>query len=441
MSNRLPHGWTTDRLKDVVPAITGGATPESGRPEYWEGGEIVWVTPTDFSATTTVEIATSARRITLAGLHSCATQLLPRGTVVMSSRASIGDAKIATIELCTNQGFIAFRCDERRLHNRYLRYQIESNTGPYFAEIAPGTTFKEISRGVARREPVILPPISEQRRIADFLDRACKAVDEAIAKKHEQISTLDGVKRDAIQVAVTRGVTKKPPVLRATDNTWIAEVPEKWLLVSLKRVADIHSGLTLGKEYDGPLVERPYLRVANVQDGHLDLTEVTTIEVPPAVAHRLTLRVGDVLMTEGGDLDKLGRGTLWNGEVPDCLHQNHIFAVRCFAHKLVPAFLAYLTASQYGRDYFEATGKKTTNLAATNSTKVGQFPIPLPPLAEQRAICAHLDATLGHLRQVAECIQGQIDVLTDYRKSLIQEYVTGQRRVPVEQAEKAIAYG
>ena len=92
-------------------------------------------------------------------------------------------------------------------------------------------------------------------------------------------------------------------------------------------------------------------------------------------------------MTEGGDLDKLGRGTIWSGEIPDCLHQNHIFAIRCFKHKLLPAFLAYLTASRYGRDYFEATGKRTTNLANTNSTKVGLFPIPRPSIAEQRAIC------------------------------------------------------
>ncbi len=136
-----------------------------------------------------------------------------------------------------------------------------------------------------------------------------------------------------------------------------------WELVSLKRVSEIHTGLTLGKVYEGALIERPYLRVANVQDGHLNLEDVTTIEVPEVMARHVELRPGDVLMTEGGDLDKLGRGTIWSGEIPDCLHQNHIFAVRCFKHRLLPAFLAYLTASRYGRDYFEATGKRTTNLA------------------------------------------------------------------------------
>jgi type I restriction enzyme S subunit len=199
--------------------------------------------------------------------------------------------------------------------------------------------------------------------------------------------------------------------------------------VCLKRISDLQGGLTLGKDYDGPLIERPYLRVANVQDGHLDLTDVTLIEVPAAVAARVELRPNDVLMTEGGDLDKLGRGYLWNGEIDGCLHQNHIFALRCFRHKLLPKFLTYLTASRYGRDYFEATGKRTTNLASTNSTKVGEFPIPLPNVKEQERLVEFLDTRLDQLRTIQQTIESQVETLLAYRKSLIHECVTGQRRI------------
>jgi type I restriction enzyme S subunit len=204
-------------------------------------------------------------------------------------------------------------------------------------------------------------------------------------------------------------------------------------------MSDIQTGLTLGKIYEGPLIERPYLRVANVQDGHLNLEEVTTIDVPEEVARRVELRPGDVLMTEGGDLDKLGRGTIWNGDIPDCLHQNHIFAIRCYKHKLLSAFLAYLTASRYGRDYFEATGKRTTNLASTNSTKVGLFPIPRPSLSEQHAICQFLDAKLNQIAKIVNSIETQIATLTAYRKSLIHECVTGQRRITDADVQRAAA--
>jgi type I restriction enzyme S subunit len=142
-------------------------------------------------------------------------------------------------------------------------------------------------------------------------------------------------------------------------------------------------------------------------------------------------------MTEGGDLDKLGRGYLWDGQIPNCLHQNHIFAVRCFAHKLRPMFLTYATASQYGRDYFEATGKRTTNLASTSSTKVGLFPIPLPPITEQDEICGFLGEKLAELRRISGGIEAQIETLTAYRKSLIHECVTGQRRVTEADLQRA----
>jgi type I restriction enzyme, S subunit len=275
---------------------------------------------------------------------------------------------------------------------------------------------------------VPLPSLPEQQRIAAYLDASCAAIDAAVAAKRRQLETLDKIYKATIQRAVARGLTEKPR-LKATNSVWMKEIPEDWQLLALKRISEVQTGLTLGKTYDGPLIERPYLRVANVQDGHLDLNDITTIEVPLDVARRVELRSGDVLMTEGGDLDKLGRGYIWDGQIADCLHQNHIFAVRCFSHKLLQKFLAYLTASQYGRDYFEATGKRTTNLASTNSTKVGAFPIPLPPLDEQARIVEFLDDRTKQHRDIQANIDGQIAALTAYRKSLIHECVTGQQRV------------
>jgi type I restriction enzyme S subunit len=295
---------------------------------------------------------------------------------------------------------------------------------------------KRVSSRFLKDTRVPLPPLPEQQRIAAYLDATCAAIDGAVSAKSSQLETLDALRKTTVTRAVTRGIDDKAK-LEPTGNVWMENVPRGWSLVCLKRMSEIQTGLTLGKAYDGPLIERPYLRVANVQDGHLDLDDVTLIEVPTTVAARVELRAGDVLMTEGGDLDKLGRGYLWNGQIPNCLHQNHIFAVRCFPHKLRPMFLAYATTSQYGRDYFEATGKRTTNLASTNSTKVGLFPIPLPALTIQDEICHFLDAKLGELERMAGGITAQIETLTAYRKSLIHECVTGQRRVTEEDLQRS----
>ncbi len=389
----------------------------------------MWVTPTDFSrSANSSEICDSERKITRTGLNSSAATLLPKGTVIMASRATIGTVRLAGTELTTNQGFISFICDERKLHRCFLYYVISGLLGEYFAEIAPGTTFQEISRSKAKLEPIGYPPLVEQHRIAAYLDASCAAIDAAVAAKRRQLETLDALRKCIIQRAVTRGIAARVE-LKSTGNVWMEQIPQGWKLFCLKRIAKIQGGLTLGKQYEGPLIERPYLRVGNVQDGHLDLTDVSVIELPASVAAGVELRSDDVLMTEGGDLDKLGRGFLWKGEIPGCLHQNHIFAVRCFSHKLKPIYLSYVTAAKYGRDYFEATGKKTTNLANTNATKVGGFPIPLPPLSEQEAICTHLDEKLADVKRIVSNIESQIATLTAYRKSLIHECVTGQRRI------------
>jgi len=308
-------------------------------------------------------------------------------------------------------------------------YTFNSVYRAYAAENMSGAAGqKRVSSRFLKDTRLFLPLLPEQERIAAYLDKSCAVIDVAVGAKRRQIRILDCLRKNTVQKAVTRGLGEYPE-LRKTGNVWLTEIPSHWELVSLKRVSETQTGLTLGKVYEGPLIERPYLRVANVQDGHLDLEQVTTIEVPEEVARRLELRTGDVLMTEGGDLDKLGRGTIWNGEIPDCLHQNHIFAIRCFRHKLLPEFLAYLTASRFGRDYFEATGKRTTNLASTNSTKVGLFPIPRPEVTEQRAICEFLDQKLDGITQIMNGIEAQITTLTSYRKSLIHECVTGQRRI------------
>ena len=316
-------------------------------------------------------------------------------------------------------------CSQTRENMRWLFYALESLQLDKinFDSAVPG-----LSRELAYSLTLAFPSLPDQERIAAYLDASCAALDAAISAKRRQLETLDALRKDVIQRVVTRGFNEKPE-LRKTGNTWMEEVPVHWDLVCLKRVSEVQTGLTLGKEYEGKLIERPYLRVANVQDGHLALEDVTTIEVPAEVARRVELRVDDVLMTEGGDLDKLARGYLWNGEISGCLHQNHIFAVRCFRHKLLPKFLTYLTASRYGRDYFEATGKRTTNLASTNATKVGAFPLPIPSVAEQAQLVEYLEGQLEGLHSLRNNLQYQISTLLAYRKSLIHECVTGQRRV------------
>ena len=133
------------------------------------------------------------------------------------------------------------------------------------------------------------------------------------------------------------------------------------------------------------------MSVANVKDGYLDLATVKTMPVSEDEIGRYKVQNGDVLFTEGGDADKVGRGTVWRNEMPLCLHQNHIFAVRPNQNILYSDFLASFAASNCGKRYFLSAAKQTTNLASINASQLKLLPVPLPMPREQQTIVAILD--------------------------------------------------
>lgn len=163
-------------------------------------------------------------------------------------------------------------------------------------------------------------------------------------------------------------------------------LPKGWTKQPLCQVAEVRTGLAVGKTGLSDPVRLPYLRVANVQDGRLHLKEIKFIEVERHQIERYSLKHGDILMTEGGDFDKLGRGDVWQGQLEPCLHQNHVFAVRPQIDMVDSFFLSALAASEYGRNYFLSCAKRSTNLASINSSQLRAFPVLLPPLPEQRRI-------------------------------------------------------
>ena len=127
-----------------------------------------------------------------------------------------------------------------------------------------------------------------------------------------------------------------------------------WHVMALEDVAEIQTGLSKSATRQGEFIRMPYLRVANVQDGHFDLSEIKEIDVPKDLVDRFRVRIGDVLLTEGGDFDKLGRGAVWHGQIKDCVHQNHIYVVRPYPNKLDARFFAFQTQGPSGRAYFQS---------------------------------------------------------------------------------------
>lgn len=264
---------------------------------------------------------------------------------------------------------------------------------------------------------VALPPLAEQRKIAGLLGIMRRAV-----QRHERLIALTAELKKALMHKLFSEGTRGEP-LKANR---FGMSPVSWPIVPLGECCEVQTGIAKGRAVrPEDALTVPYLRVANVQDGHLNLDEMKMITIRKAEFARFSLRIGDVVLTEGGDLDKLGRGFIWNGEVAKCVHQNHVFSVRPNLSKLSSEFIAYQTQSPYGKAYFLSVAHKTTNLACINTSKLKAFPVLLPNKEEQKEIVCILQS-LDHRRDVTAKVLLSMRSLF---RTLLHQLTTAQVRV------------
>lgn len=247
---------------------------------------------------------------------------------------------------------------EKRFLLHFLR---QDSMVAYADSLSSGANLPRLSPEQLGNFIISLPPLPEQKRIAAILD----AADALRAKRRESIAQLD-------------------QLLQATFLEMFGDPvsnPKGWPEVDhLGDIADICSGITKGRRTADSVRPVPYLAVANVQDQRLKLDGVKVIEATEAEINRYKLEAGDLLLTEGGDPDKLGRGALWNGEIADCIHQNHIFRVRIHGKSYLPLYTSWLVGSARGKRYFLRSSKQTTGIASINMTQLKRFPLLKPPL-------------------------------------------------------------
>lgn len=268
------------------------------------------------------------------------------------------------------------------------------------------------------------PSVKEQQTIAAFLDLETGKIDALIAEQGRLVELLAEKRQAVISHAVTKGLNPNAP-MKDSGIEWLGDVPTHWEVIALKRIADVQTGVAKGKDNSSrTTITVPYLRVANVQDGYLDLETVATIEIPAEDLKRYALKPGDVLMNEGGDFDKLGRGHVWDGQIDPCITQNHVFAVR--PREVSSVWLNAVTGSDFAQFYFMTRSKQSTNLASISSTNLMELPVILPSVDEQRAILAFIaDQTTSFDTLTAEANRA-IELLQERRSALISAAVTGK---------------
>ena len=422
-------GWQEAPLKSRLARNDGGVWGEDP-----DGvGDTVVLRSTEQRVDGTWSIDNPATRKLTAS--EIASSLLEKGDLVVT-KASGSELHIGKTSLVTDDVAALSAC----YSNFMQRLRVNIRTEPRFVHYWLNNTLcreqfaylSSTTSGLANLNATLIgsavlafPTRPEQERIANYLDMQTARIDALIAEKEHLVQGLRAYQYSYSSHFMTCGMNDGVPMVQ-TSFPEVARVPAHWTVERLKFLGEIRSGVAKGKDLgQGDTVKLPYLRVANVQDGYVDLSEVSEIEVPVNEASRYLLKRGDVLMNEGGDNDKLGRGAVWRGQIDPCIHQNHVFAVR-LSDPADAEWVSRFTSTDAARTYFFLRSKQSTNLASINQTNVRELPVPMPPKGERSAI-------LNELRRVAEATSdlvdhalGHIDRLREYRSSLISAAVTGQ---------------
>ena len=292
------------------------------------------------------------------------------------------------------------RVDESIVSKEYLCYFMRSNA--YYTKLlgsVTGTTRKRISKKNLGNIELEIPPKEEQTDVVSQLE----CLINVINSRNKELQLLDDI--------------IKARFVEMFGDMYLNS--KGWPEAKLESMADVVSGITKGRKTKAEdLTEVPYMAVSNVKDGYIDWTTVKTIEATQQEIEQYRLLADDVLMTEGGDPDKVGRGAIIKEPLENCIHQNHIFRVRLDESMILPEFFAEYLQHQRSKRYFLGCAKQTTGIASINMTQLRALPVLMPPLSKQEEFVL-FKAQVDKSKVAVQKALDETQLLFD---SLMQEY-------------------
>ena len=410
----VPDGWQVVRLGDVA-EVVGGTTPSRANELYW-GGDVPWVVPSELTGLQGRYLDTSREFITNQGLKASGLRVLPAGSVLLTSRATIGATAINSVPVTTNQGFQNL-VGMAGVHGLWLYYCV-SATRHELQKRSAGSTFREISRDGVRSLPILLPPLAEQRAIAAVLD----AIDEAIERTEEVIAATERLRDALLHELLTRG-------LRGRHSEWadvpgLGTVPACWDVVRLGEVATVRNGTTPSRSrveyWEGGDV--PFIRTGRVNDVSIEEPDefITSRAVESAGA--VVVPAGSVLIAmigQGKTRGKTGRLRF------DAAINQNFAAIYDTADELSLEFVFLWARHNYLAIRNRGQG---TNQDALNCDLIESLRLPRPPVAEQDEIADSVSAISER-----EAVEGQLlRELRHAKAATADALLTGRVRVRLD---------
>lgn len=341
-----------------------------------------------------------------------------KGDVIFGRRRAY-QRKLAIAEcdgICSAHAMV-IRAKPKVILPEFLPFFLQSDLFMIRAiEISVGSLSPTINWKTLKIQEFPLPPIDEQKRIAEILwaaDEVVEAKREALTKADKSICVLSAH-------ILTGGFGFYP-----LKKTPIGSLHSEWSIARLGDAADVAYGITVNSKRNALPLKKPYLRVANTQRVSFDLNDVNLIGCNEKESNQYKLQVGDILVVEGhADVNEIGRASLWRGEIDDCLHQNHLLRVRC-GDKLAPEFLLAWLNSPRGRSYFRRMAQSTSGLNTINSTVLKRSFLPLPDRKTQQEVIKVIAAHNAAIRMLNANIEKAHALRSQSIRSLLATSMQG----------------
>jgi len=407
----VPEHWEVRRLKHVFQRILGGSTPSSSEPDFWDG-DVIWITPADVSKTT--QLRDSLRRITLKGLLSCSTELVPQGSLIMTSRAPVGNVSIAEVELCTNQGCKALVLADEVV-NPIFGFHVLNTLKGELQSLASGTTFTEISTSKLGTVSFPLPPHPEQAAIVRFLDHYDRKIRRYIHAKKKLIKLLEEQKQAIIHHAVTRGLDPNVP-LKPSNVDWLGDVPQHW---EIRRIYSVFRERNEKGQPDLPIL------AVSIDHGVTRGEEIDENGRPKRLIEDRALykvaRKGDIAY----NMMRMWQGAV--GVVPEDGLVSPAYVVARPGEDVNAAYFAYLFRTEACKGDIVSRSRGIAD--DRNRLYWGGFKeihVPFPPYDEQNKIVDLIEEKTDSIERSVEKVKHEIVLLREYRTRLIADVVTGK---------------
>lgn len=418
----IPEVWKVVKVKELFEVKTG-TTPSTKQLEYWENGKINWITPTDLSKLNgNIYIGDSERKISKRALKDYNLNLLPKGSLVLSTRAPVGYVAVLTKESTFNQGCKGLiPRDKNKVVPEFYAYYFKFKR-QHLESLSGGSTFKELAKNMLERFLIPLPPLPEQKKIAEIL----RAVDEAIEKTDLAIERTERLKRGLMRELLTKGIGH-----REFKKTELGRIPKEWEVLTVGELIDRGIILKIQDGNHGELHPKshefsnsgvPFITANCIKNNKLDLKECKFL--PNEVVRRLVkgfTKPGDVLLTHKGSV---GLTAIVPVNLDLAVLSPQVTYYRLNEEKLRNEFLYYVFQSSYfKRQLLPLSKQSTRDYISLDRQK--RLKIPLPPLSEQQKIAEILSTVDRRL----ELLRKRREKLERIKRGLMKDLLTGRRRV------------